>query len=96
MASGMGPKQPPYSTILRIDYQIRDFSVPDAWISLPEGSPDLSASSDIHLYRWFVLASKETSEFHHPNTLIIDLPNGSSHELASGLLCQGTSGYNSS
>jgi hypothetical protein len=58
MATGMGPKQPAYTTILQLDRQIRDFHVPMEWRLIVEQEippPPLH----IHLYRWLVLSNKE-------------------------------------
>jgi hypothetical protein len=59
MGTGMGPKQPAYTTILQLDRQIRDFNVPMEWrprVEQENPPPPLH----IHLYRWLVLSNKET------------------------------------
>ena len=61
MASGMGPKQPPYTTILHLDRQIREFDVPVAWRAHAD-SETSSVSPEMHLSRWLTLAGKETGE----------------------------------
>ncbi|KAF6761160.1 fungal-specific transcription factor domain-containing protein [Ephemerocybe angulata] len=59
MASGMGPKQPPYLTILQLDHRIRDFHVPALWRATAE-SESPPPTLDTQLYRWLILADKET------------------------------------
>ncbi|TFK21631.1 hypothetical protein FA15DRAFT_672387 [Coprinopsis marcescibilis] len=67
MASGMGPKQPLYSTILDLDRQIREFPVPSEWRATTERQ-STTAKRDTHFYRWSVLAAKETTllNLHRP------------------------------
>lgn len=61
MASGMGPKQPAYHTILQLDQKVREFAVPATWRATSE-LETAQASADEQQYRWLVLSSKETGE----------------------------------
>ena len=65
MANGMTSTPPSYPDILVLDRRVREHTVPSVWKVDPNSSP---VSQDIYFYRWFVLASKETTlmNLHRP------------------------------
>lgn len=62
MATTLGPRQPPYSTVLELDKLIRDFSVPAVWRMTTQDEIETSPQPQhIHIQRWLILASKEST-----------------------------------
>ncbi|PPQ69993.1 hypothetical protein CVT26_013281 [Gymnopilus dilepis] len=61
MESVFVPQQPIYVNILDFDRQIRDFEVPGSW-RIPAGEESPTPPTDVAMYRWLVLSSKEIGE----------------------------------
>ncbi|KIY50011.1 hypothetical protein FISHEDRAFT_9107, partial [Fistulina hepatica ATCC 64428] len=59
MAIAFGAKPPPYSAILDVDRQIRDFAVPEH-LKMTSPASVQNAPTHVKLQRWIALASKET------------------------------------
>ena len=63
MVTTLGPRQSPYSTVLELDKLIRDFSVTAVWrMSTQDEIEILPQPQHIHIQRWMILASKESSK----------------------------------
>lgn len=62
MTTAFGVKMPPYITILDLDRKIRDFPIPSHLRPNCHDSPELEPP-ELHMRRWWVLSSKEASEF---------------------------------
>ncbi|KIJ93761.1 hypothetical protein K443DRAFT_643750 [Laccaria amethystina LaAM-08-1] len=62
MATTLGPRQLPYATVLELDKQIRDFPVPAVWRMSTQDEIEIPPQPQhIHIQRWLILASKEST-----------------------------------